>query len=75
MSVQDLEEFLMEEAEYSTREVERMSRTEKLNAWLEYEGIIGYTDDILEVITALVGADGHIRPENLLDTFGSLMGD
>ena len=75
MPIQELEDFLMEEAEYSMERVKQMSRIDKLNAWLKYQGIIGYTDDILEVITALVGADGHIRPDNLLDAFGSLMGD
>jgi len=75
MAIQELEDFLIEEAEYSTRKVAQMSRVEKLDAWLKYQGIVGYTDDILEVITALVGADGHIRPDNLLDAFGSLMGD
>ena len=74
MSIQNLDEFLVEETEYySAQEVAQMSRTEKFNAWLEYQGIVGYTDDILEVITALTCAPNHINGDEILDFAASLL--
>lgn len=45
-----LEEYLIDEAEYSPEEVEEMSNFELLSNWLEYEGIIGWTAEILDTI-------------------------
>lgn len=47
---QDLLDWLVDECKYTTEEVENMSSYELVKAWLEYEGIIGYTSMILEVI-------------------------
>lgn len=52
MTKEELKEYLVDEAEYSTREVESMSSIELVDTWLEYNGIIGFTADILEVIEA-----------------------
>ena len=73
MPMQELEDFLMEEAEYSMERVKQMSRIDKLNAWLKYQGIVGYTDDILEVITALTCAPNHINGDEILDFAASLL--
>lgn len=49
----ELEEYLIEEAEIDIDKVSEMTDRGLLKAWLEYNGIIGYTDDIIEVVEAL----------------------
>ena len=53
MTRTDLIAYLVNEAEYSSEQVARMSNIEMLDAWLEYNGIVGYTYDIIEVLEAL----------------------
>ncbi len=50
-------EYLVNEAEYSESEVDEMTNTEMLDHWLEYNGICGYTEDIMDVIEAVFGVD------------------
>jgi hypothetical protein len=50
MNKSELREFLIDEAEYSEEEVMSMSNAELIGNWLEYEGIRGYTSDILDTI-------------------------
>ena len=45
-----LKEYLIDEAEYSLEDVEEMSNFELISNWLEYEGICGYTAEILDTI-------------------------
>ena len=45
-----LKEYLIDEAEYSHEEVEEMTNTELIDNWLIYEGLIGYTSEILDTI-------------------------
>lgn len=45
-----LMDYLIEEAEYNPSEVRDMSRFELIDKWLEYEGVIGYTEEIMETI-------------------------
>lgn len=45
-----LKEYLIDEAEYSPEEVEEMTNTELIDNWLTYEGLIGYTSEILDTI-------------------------
>lgn len=45
-----LKEYLIDEAEYSPEEVEEMTNSELIDKWLEYEGVIGYTEEILDTI-------------------------
>ena len=54
---EDLKEYLEEEAEYTFEEVEEMNDFELLDAYLEWNGIIGYTTDILEAVGCLLGKD------------------
>lgn len=48
-------EYLVDESEgeYTKEELEAMSRRDLLDAYLTWEGIIGFTDDILEHIEAI----------------------
>ena len=50
MTNQDLKSYLVREAEMSESSVERMSPRDLVKEWLEYEGIIGYTNQIIGVI-------------------------
>ena len=52
-------EYLVDESEgeYTREELEAMSKRDLLNAYLTWEGIIGFTDDILEHIEAIYEVD------------------
>lgn len=45
-----LKEYLIDEAEFSPEEVEEMTNSELIDKWLIYEGLIGYTSEILDTI-------------------------
>lgn len=53
MKRQELRDYLVDEAEYSEEDVAHMTDREMLDAWLIYNGICGFTDDILDVLEAL----------------------
>ena len=53
MNKKDLKDYLVYEAEYSERRVNKMSDYELLDAWLRYNGIIGYTYDIINLVKCL----------------------
>lgn len=53
MKRQELRDYLVDEAEYSEEDVTHMTDREMLDAWLIYNGICGFTDDILDVLEAL----------------------
>ena len=48
----ELKEFLIEEAEYRADYVEDLSEFELLDLYLRYNGIIGYTEDIINAVKA-----------------------
>ena len=50
-------DYLVNEVEYTPSEVEHMSRYEALNAILSYEGMIGFTDLILELVQDIYGVE------------------
>ena len=52
MDYEDLRAYLIEEADYSADAVDHMDSWQLVNAWLQYNGIIGYTNDIIEVVEA-----------------------
>lgn len=52
MTKDELQDYLIDEAEYDTEEVLRMSSSELVDHYLKYNGIIDYTYDILEVVAA-----------------------
>ena len=53
MEKAELKAYLVDEAEYSEEEVNDMTDFEMLDAWLVYNGIIGYTGELTEVLSAL----------------------
>lgn len=67
MTKEELKEYLVEEAEYSQEKVDNMSDYELVDNYLTYEGIIGYTQDILDAVAA---AFGFNRPNTYLITNG-----
>lgn len=52
MTKQELIDYLVDEAEIRPSRVERMNEYELFDAWLRYQGIVGYTSDIIEVYKA-----------------------
>lgn len=57
MDKDELKQYLVDEAEYTESQVEEMDNTELLDAWLRYNGIVGYTDDIIDVVGAAFEID------------------
>lgn len=57
MDKDELKQYLIDEAEYTESEVNEMDSTELLDSWLQYNDIIGYTDDIKDVIEAAFDVD------------------
>lgn len=53
MTTEELKSYLVDEAEYEAESVEAMTKSELLDAYLQYEGIIGYTSDIMDTIEHL----------------------
>ena len=55
MSKEEIIEYLVDESEgeYTREELEAMSNRNLLDAYLTWEGIIGFTEDILEHIEAI----------------------
>ncbi len=52
MDKNDLMKYLVEEAGYRESIVNEMDAEELLDAYLMYNGIIGYTDDIINAVKA-----------------------
>lgn len=50
MEIEELKDILINDAEYDEYDVEQMTRTELLDAWLKWEGIFGRTEEILNTI-------------------------
>ena len=48
----ELKEYLVDEAEYTAYYVESLSPLELVDAYLQYNGICGFTEDILNVVKA-----------------------
>ena len=51
-TLEDLKDYLIEEADYELIQVNNMSREELFDAYLTWNGIIGYTQDIMEAYKA-----------------------
>ena len=52
-----LQEQLINEADYDTAEVCEMTDRGLLDAWLREQGIVGFTDEIIDVIECLDFSD------------------
>jgi len=57
MSTEEIKTILECDAEYTSEKVENMTQFELLDAYLEWEGIIGYTHDIITVVASVFGID------------------
>ena len=50
MNKKQLQDFLIDEAEYDEEDVLSWDAYELIDRWLRYEGIIGWTDDIISTV-------------------------
>ena len=62
MNREELIDYLVEEGNdgeygYSRSQLERMDNRELFDAWLEWHGFIGWTDDILSTIESLFNVE------------------
>ena len=55
--LQDLKNDLIDYCECTEEEVAEMNRYEMVDEWLKYNGIIGYTNDIIKVLSNATGTD------------------
>ena len=55
--LQNLKNELIDYCEFTEEEVDAMSRYEMFDVWLKYNGIIGYTDDIINMLSDATGID------------------
>lgn len=51
-TLEDLKNYLIEESDYELIQVNNMTREELFDAYLTWNGIIGYTQDIIEAYKA-----------------------
>ena len=49
----ELDDYLINECDYTQHEVDNMDDRDKFDAYLRYEGIIGWTDDIIALTKVL----------------------
>lgn len=54
MNKKMLQDFLINEAEYDEEDVLSWDAYELIDRWLRYEGIIGWTDDIISTVKSLI---------------------
>lgn len=52
MKLVDLQSYLVDEADFDVDEVLEMSPFDLVDEWLIYNGIIGYTSNIIDVVKA-----------------------
>lgn len=50
-----LQNYLEDDCEYSPEMIAKMTPRQKVKNWLEWNGIQGFTDDILDVVSAAYG--------------------
>lgn len=63
MNREAYKEKLQELLGISTEEVNNMSNLELVDAGLKYEGIIGYTEDILRLVEIIFDVDLHYKDD------------
>jgi len=67
MTKQDLKDYLIEEAEFKPEWVNNATPYQLVDAYLKYNGIIGYTDDIFAAVGAALDIEN--LQKNILETF------
>ena len=60
-TLEDLKNYLIEEADYDLTQLNNMTREELFDAYLTWNGIIGYTQDIMEAYKAAFLSPRKIR--------------
>ena len=55
--LQNLKNELIDYCEFTEEEVDEMNRYEMVDEWLKYNGITGYTDDIIKMLSNATGTD------------------
>ena len=60
-TLEDLKNYLIEEADYESIQLDNMTREELFDAYLTWNGIIGYTQDIMEAYKAAFLSPRKIR--------------
>lgn len=73
MTKQELKDFLIEEAEFKSEWVNNATPYQLVDAYLKYQGIIGYTDDIFAVVSAAL--DIETLQKTILETFTPFLED
>ena len=53
----EFKQMLIDECECTPEEVNDAEPAELLDLWLYYQGIIGWTDDIIEAVNSVYGTD------------------
>ena len=49
--------MLIDYCEFTEEEVDAMNRYEMFDVWLKYNGIFGYTDDIIKMLSNATGVN------------------
>lgn len=55
MTKDELKDYLVDEAEYDFDEVQQMDEYELIDKYLTWEGIVGFTDDIIDTVRRVYG--------------------
>lgn len=56
-NIQFLKNALIYYCEFTEEEVDAMTRYEMVDVWLKYNGIIGYTDEIIKMLSSATGVN------------------
>ena len=62
--VDELKSELIDYCEFTEEDVDGMTRYEMVDAWLKYNGIIGFTDDIIKMLSNASGINLVSKLEN-----------
>lgn len=57
MTKEGIKDFLTTEAEYTQEEVNNMSDYELIDAYLTWEGLIRWTEEIVEIMESFTGVE------------------
>lgn len=71
MTKENLKDYLIEEAELKPEWVNKATPYQLVDAYLKYQGIIGFTHDIFVVIGAALDIEN--LKKNILETFTPLL--
>lgn len=64
MTKEGIKYYLVTEAEYTEEDVNNMSDYELIDAYLNWEGLINWTSDIVEMIESFTGVEISMTKED-----------